>query len=239
MSQNIEEEEIIEDHQSILQKRSLIRRAEEEILQQYKMKNKMNELDSIPNSDSAVVISKFNVVTSASTTNIRQVDEDEPYQNPNLKNDLSQMNISHLSHNDSQMYNNAPGQYIEGRAAKHIFGFITNEDYQGLLVHLKSGNYPVDLMNMQDSRRFSVLTYAAYRNDTKCFKVLFEYAWKHSNARDMRAWVNQTTDDEFTALHFATKHGNYTMLTLLVEKGKADLYITNKYGAMAMHIAAQ
>jgi ankyrin repeat protein len=41
----------------------------------------------------------------------------------------------------------------------------------------------------------------------------------------MQAWVNQTTDDEFTALHFATKHGNYNMLALLVEKARADLYI--------------
>jgi ankyrin repeat protein len=29
------------------------------------------------------------------------------------------------------------------------------------------------------------------------------------------------------------------MLTLLVEKANADLYLRNKYGAMAMHIAAQ
>jgi ankyrin repeat protein len=29
------------------------------------------------------------------------------------------------------------------------------------------------------------------------------------------------------------------MLTLLVEKANADLYVQNKYGATAMHIAAQ
>ena len=94
-------------------------------------------------------------------------------------------------------------------------------------------------MTMQDNRRFTVLTYAAYRNDTNCFKILFEYAWKNSDSHSMLAWVNQTTDDEFTALHFATKHGNYNMLHLLVEKAHADLYIQNTYGATAMHIAAQ
>jgi len=94
-------------------------------------------------------------------------------------------------------------------------------------------------MTIQDSRRFTVLTYAAYRNDTNCFKILFEYAIKRSNKVDMSVWVNQTTDDEFTALHFATKHGNYTMLMFLVERANADLYIQNKYGATAMHIAAQ
>ena len=51
-------------------------------------------------------------------------------------------------------------------------------------------------------------------------------------------WVNSTTDDDFTAIHFATKHGNYTMLNLLIEKAKADLLIKNKFGATVMHIAA-
>ena len=54
----------------------------------------------------------------------------------------------------------------------------------------------------------------------------------------MKDWVNQVTDDSFTALHFATRHGNYTMLSLLCEKADADLYIQNKYGSSAMHIAA-
>jgi hypothetical protein len=88
------------------------------------------------------------------------------------------------------VYNNTPGQYVEGKEAKHIFSFITNEDYQGLLLHLKSGNCKSDLMAMQDSRRFTVLTYAAYRNDTNCFKILFEYAAKRSPKRDMSVWVN-------------------------------------------------
>jgi hypothetical protein len=34
-----------------------------------------------------------------------------------------------------------------------------------------------------------------------------------------------TTEDNFTALHFATRHANFTMLTLLVEKAGADMYI--------------
>jgi ankyrin repeat protein len=123
------------------------------------------------------------------------------------------------------VFNNAPGQYVEGKAAKHIFNYITNEDYQGLLLHLKSGNCHGDLLRMQDSRNFTVLTYSAYKNDTNCFKILFEYAFKTSSKHEMNAWANQTTDDQFTALHFATKHGNYTMLTYLVERASADLYI--------------
>jgi ankyrin repeat protein len=47
------------------------------------------------------------------------------------------------------------------------------------------------------------------------------------------------TEDHFTALHFATRHANYIILSLLVEKAGADLYIKNKYGSTVLHIAAQ
>jgi ankyrin repeat protein len=55
----------------------------------------------------------------------------------------------------------------------------------------------------------------------------------------LQEWANMTTDDNFTALHFASKHGNHLMLEYLVEKATADLSITNKFGASVMHIAAQ
>jgi ankyrin repeat protein len=102
-------------------------------------------------------------------------------------------------------------------------------------------------MTMMDARKFTVLAYAAYRNLTNCFIVLFDYAFKfNTNSADsqenrlfaMRKWVNLPSDDSFVALHFATKHGNYTMLKYLVEKAGADLYIKNKFGATVMHIAA-
>ena len=83
---------------------------------------------------------------------------------------------------------------------------------------------------MRDTRNYTVLTYAAYRNQTNCFKILFEYAWKYQNLNNsdyddekfkkFQKWVNTVTEDEFTALHFATRHANYTILNLLVEKVK-------------------
>jgi ankyrin repeat protein len=93
---------------------------------------------------------------------------------------------------------------------------------------------------MKDQRNFTVLTYAAYKNQTNCFKILFEYAFQYFfDDEKIKEWVNKTTDDDnFTALHFATRHGNYTLLSLLVERAGADLYIKNKYGSTVMHIAA-
>lgn len=104
------------------------------------------------------------------------------YKNPNAANDLSMMNISHMSQTFSQKKlensENAPGMNIVGQEANKTYSFITNEDHEGLMMYLRALIKPIDLMGMVDSRGFTVLAYAAYRNQTNCFKILFEYAWR-------------------------------------------------------------
>lgn len=103
---------------------------------------------------------------------------------------------------------------------------------------------------MTDTKNYTVLSCAAYRNNTNCFKILFEYGQKyisqhykdepeeHKKFR-MKQWANTPSDSHFVPLHFAAKHGNYLMLTYLVEKAGVDLYVKNKFGSTVMHIAAQ
>jgi len=64
------------------------------------------------------------------------------------------------------------------------FTFITNEDHESLLFYLKETKGTLDVMGMYDSRGFTVLSYASYRNQTNCFKILFEYAWRLCFAGD-------------------------------------------------------
>lgn len=64
--------------------------------------------------------------------------------------------------------------------ARKLFNFITNEDSQGLLQHLKCYGYPINVMEMRDSLDFTLLTYAAYKNDANCFKIIFWYAWNNN-----------------------------------------------------------
>lgn len=103
-------------------------------------------------------------------------------------------------------------------------------------------------MAMKDSLNFSLLTYCALKDDASCFKIIFEYAWAKSinennityrQMKRMQDWVNMLTNEGFSALHYVAVSGSFTMLTLLVEKGGADLEIRNKFGASALHIAAQ
>ena len=64
--------------------------------------------------------------------------------------------------------------------ARKLFNFITHEDSQGLLHHLKGYGYPINVMEMRDSLDFTLLTYAAYKNDANCFKIIFWYAWNNN-----------------------------------------------------------
>ena len=52
-------------------------------------------------------------------------------------------------------------------------------------------------------------------------------------------WINTPTDERFTALHFATYHGNMELIRLMVEEMAADIRIKNAYGANVLHVAAQ
>jgi ankyrin repeat protein len=51
--------------------------------------------------------------------------------------------------------------------------------------------------------------------------------------------MNSPTDEEFTALHFATYHGNFMFIQFLVDNAKADIHKINKFGSSVMHVAAQ
>ena len=69
-------------------------------------------------------------------------------------------------------------------------------------------------MEMRDSLDFTLLTYAAYKNDANCFKIIFWYAWNNNlrvkegekinghAAKQLQDWVNCKTKFDYTALHY-------------------------------------
>lgn len=54
----------------------------------------------------------------------------------------------------------------------------------------------------------------------------------------LKDWVNIPTDEKFTALHFATYHGNFELIKIMVDEMQADIHAKNVYGANVLHIAA-
>ena len=111
-----------------------------------------------------------------------------------------------------------------------------------------------------------MLAFAAYKNTEECFILLFNHALEFNlnyrglydesdklssdkNSKQfisfeekkikMTEWVNAQTDEGFTALHFATYHGNFPLIKYLIDNANADMSITNKFGSSVLHIAAQ
>ena len=57
-------------------------------------------------------------------------------------------------------------------------------------------------------------------------------------AMALTEWVNYPTDEQFTALQFATFHGNFDLMIKMTEELKADYKVKNMYGASVLHIAS-
>lgn len=92
-----------------------------------------------------------------------------------------------------------------------------------------------------------MLSYSCYKNFEECFNILYNHALDknfegirnfESKNRVLQDWANSPTDEEFTALHFATYHGNYSLIKFLIENAKADINKRNKFGSTVLHIAA-
>jgi ankyrin repeat protein len=99
---------------------------------------------------------------------------------------------------------------------------------------------------VREVRRFTVLAFCCYKNSEECFMILYNHALDH-NVSELRfeqkkqvlsEWANQPTDEEFTALHFATYHGNYNLIKFLIDNASAEINKRNKFGSTVMHIAA-
>ncbi len=56
--------------------------------------------------------------------------------------------------------------------------------------------------------------------------------------KNMTELANRPTDEEFTALHFATYNGNYNLIRFLVDTAQVDINKRNKFGSSVLHIAA-
>ena len=97
------------------------------------------------------------------------------------------------------------------------------------------------MTQLAEQRMFTAISLSAFKNHTQCFGIIYRQAMKGtatSNLYDIKTWVNQPTDEKFTALHFASYHGNFELIKLMVEEMGANVNVTNIYGANCLHIAA-
>lgn len=144
-----------------------------------------------------------------------------------------------------------PGSIAEFMSpiAQMVFKCINDNEYKKLQIFLDQEGARVDVMQLKEQRYFTVLSLSAFKNHTQCFKACFRHALKFnaptvlngSTAGDtsISSWVNAYTDEKFTALHFASYHGNFELIKLMIDEMGANVNVTNVYGANCLHIAAQ
>jgi hypothetical protein len=65
------------------------------------------------------------------------------------------------------------------------------------------------------------LSFAAFKHHTHCFKILFNHGFRYNipsgidpamKLKYLKDWADRPTDEQFTALHFATYHGNMELI---------------------------
>jgi hypothetical protein len=148
-----------------------------------------------------------------------------------------------------------PGSICETMSpvAQFIFKCINDNEYKKLQHFLDREGSQVNVMALKEQRYFTALSLSAFKNHSQCFKVIYNHALKHnlneSNSTrlnnslvvgpSLASWVNQFTDEKFTALHFASYHGNFELFELMINQMEANHNVTNVYGANCLHIAAQ
>ena len=105
----------------------------------------------------------------------------------------------------------------------------------------------IDVTQLKESRMYTALSFAAFKNHQQCFKIVYAHALRYNIAggekaekaantavkqgeftvkkrKDLANWVNMPTDERFSALHFSTYHGNIDLIKIMVEEMNAPNY---------------
>ena len=71
-----------------------------------------------------------------------------------------------------------PGTVVPVDSWRILFQLITDGRASDLMYHLKQQPH-LNLMEVQDQLGFTLVNYAAFRNEASCVKVLYRYAKAH------------------------------------------------------------
>lgn len=118
--------------------------------------------------------------------------------------------------------------------------------------HLENSRDKFDVMSIYDRTGYSPLHFAAYKNSDRLCEILCEFILTPDidageNSEDgkihrqdlLKEWIGKPSKGEegFTALHFASFHGNMKLIKYLIDHG-ASVYAKNKQEINMLHVAA-
>ena len=108
-----------------------------------------------------------------------------------------------------------PGQIVpalENPMAPTLFRLIDKNSLFDLMDILESEKDACPVMKITDVRKYSLLTFCALKNNFLAMKIIYEHA-RHCNESQGQIgadqdWANMQTDKGYTAIHFASYHGD-------------------------------
>lgn len=85
-----------------------------------------------------------------------------------------------------------------------IFKFIAKNEYKKLGQYLEKSGNGVNVVDIEESRQYTALTFAAFKNHTKCFRILYEHGCRFNLTLDknkkpmaklLQIWADRLTDE--------------------------------------------
>ena len=104
-----------------------------------------------------------------------------------------------------------------------MYTAIRNNDTTTLSTLLKRDGQEFDLFDFRDAQGYTPLSLACFKNNEASFELIYEQC-RHKN--DFLKFINVQNIEGFSAIHFASFHGSYSMLRKLSDSG-ADIKQVN------------
>jgi len=117
---------------------------------------------------------------------------------------------------------------------------FTYSSSSALIQRYLKENPQTEIMAMLSTSHYSLLHLACMNNQVNICKIFFTHLTtiQRADPKDIKKWVNLKTKLGHTALHFASLHGNLSLIKLLESYG-ANIYAKDYNGLTMVHFAAQ
>ena len=104
-----------------------------------------------------------------------------------------------------------------------MYTAIRNNDTNTLSALLKRDGQDFDLFDFRDAQGYTPLSLASFKNNEASFELIYEQCRLKNG---FLKFINVQNIEGFSAIHFASFHGSYSMLRKLSDAG-ADIKLVN------------
>lgn len=104
-----------------------------------------------------------------------------------------------------------------------MYTAIRNNDTNTLSALLKRDGQDFDLFDFRDAQGYTPLSLASFKNNEASFELIYEQCRLKNG---FLKFINVQNIEGFSAIHFASFHGSYSMLRKLTDAG-ADIKQVN------------